>query len=1041
MSRRIPRLLSYLAAVPAVAALAIASPAGAVTATPQHAAGSSLLGAGQARAASTAQEPSAQSWPTFHGSPSLQGVSPDTKISDTNAARLGLKWMYPTTAPMLSSPVVAYDATRKQTLAYIGNNDGDVEAIDVATGAPVWSDTLDVPIYGSPTVYDGSVWVGTFVDGHMYKINASTGAVQCDVSLGTGTDLASPTVATPPGGKATVYFGVQDNGVTSAPVTAVDEASCKVDWKSAPFKYAGSGSWNPTSFGVDAHGTPLVFDGTGDPDSSVYALNADTGAKVWSNRSLNPSYADVGAGVTVSPPGKNGFADGMVYYAGKDRILYAIDMTTGKTVWTFNVGAALHDNYNGGRSAAALVGNELVFGDSDGAMAVNAVTGKEIWSSATTVGKDTEVLSSPLITGPAGHQVVVYGDLDGRVLVLSLASGKQLYSFQTHGYIVGSPADSDGNIVITSSDGFVYDLGLGGSNSTAYPSTSITSPTNNSTVPYPGSASSQQATLTVRGKVTTSTSCKSVIVAVQENGAAGPWWNASTAKWQSGPIWNHATLGSGANCSGGWSLPVPVPREGAVLAFYARAVTPTGQVDPKGAISSVTVSPATNGPHLKVATPTVAPGASTDVTGGGFKAGEKVTITLPGGVTLATATAGSSGNLPSTRVTIPRNFAVGLSGITGIGKSSGLAATAPVYVTMTWAEQGQNAARTNYEPNDRYLSEEETPGKVYRLIANTVYDTGAPVNSSAAVYDLVAYAGNNAGDVEAISTTTGSLVWKATTGGAVDSSPAIDPSAGLVVVGSDDDNVYAFNSTTGATVWKTATKGAVDSSPAIVNGVVYVGSSDGKLYALKESTGAVLWTAAMSAQVTASPAVDSAQGEVVASNSVGDTTAFATGGSTPGKVLWTHKAGGAAGTPLISGGLVYVGAADGNEYALSVTSGAVRWTAAIGGTPASAATLHNVLYVGSSNGTLEALDGATGKVAWKDNAAAGVTGVAVTNGILFIECANGTVAGYRIGGENVWLANTRAELSGTPSIVDNAVIVGAGNSGLYVYTPFGRPMV
>ena len=53
---------------------------------------------------------------------------------------------------------------------------------------------------------------------------------------------------------------------------------------------------------------------------------------------------------------------------------------------------------------------------------------------------------------------MVYGDLHGKVIVLSLATGKKLYSFQTHGYIVGSPADANGNIVITSSDGFVYDF-------------------------------------------------------------------------------------------------------------------------------------------------------------------------------------------------------------------------------------------------------------------------------------------------------------------------------------------------------------------------------------------------------------------------------------------------------------------------------------------------------------------------------------------------------------------------------------------------------
>jgi uncharacterized phage protein gp47/JayE len=50
------------------------------------------------------------------------------------------------------------------------------------------------------------------------------------------------------------------------------------------------------------------------------------------------------------------------------------------------------------------------------------------------------------------------------------------------------------------------------------------------------------------------------------------------------------------------------------------------------------------------------------------------------------------------------------------------------------------------------------------------------------------------------------------------------------------------------------------------------------------------------------------------------------------------------------------------------------------------------------------------------------------------------VSGFRTGGENVWLAQTQATLSGTPSISDNAVLVGAGDGGLWIYTPYGLPM-
>ena len=46
---------------------------------------------------------------------------------------------------------------------------------------------------------------------------------------------------------------------------------------------------------------------------------------------------DVGAGPTITPPGVNGFADGVVYVAGKDRIVYALNLRTGAEIWEFSI--------------------------------------------------------------------------------------------------------------------------------------------------------------------------------------------------------------------------------------------------------------------------------------------------------------------------------------------------------------------------------------------------------------------------------------------------------------------------------------------------------------------------------------------------------------------------------------------------------------------------------------------------------------------------------------------------------------------------------
>jgi outer membrane protein assembly factor BamB len=76
---------------------------------------------------------------------------------------------------------------------------------------------------------------------------------------------------------------------------------------------------------------------------------------------------------------------------------------------------------------------------------------------------------------------------------------------------------------------------------------------------------------------------------------------------------------------------------------------------------------------------------------------------------------------------------------------------------------------------------------------------------------------------------------------------------GIVYVGSGDGGVYAINATTGQIVWKTVTGGAVNSSPEVANGVVYVGSSDGGMYAINATTGQIVWKLATGGAVDSPP--------------------------------------------------------------------------------------------------------------------------------------------------------------------------------------------
>jgi outer membrane protein assembly factor BamB len=993
----------------------------------------SLLDAVPAQAASgtIAAAPKYANWPTFHGNPNLTGVSGDPAISTLNAGQLGVRWMTHTFGPVLSSPVTKYSAVRGETLAYIANENGDLEAIDTATGAIVWSDALGVPLHATPSIAGTHLWIGTAVSGRMIRVNTDTGAVQCHVSLGTGVDFASPVIGMP-GGVTTLFVGVQDNGAAEGPMVAINDATCKVEWKRDPYAVF-SGSWSPDAYGVNAHGVPLVIFGSGDPDCAIYALNAKTGKTLWRVKSLVGGLSDFGTGAAISRPGRNGIADGMAYVAGKDRILYGIDLTTGKLKWHFDYGAATGTSFTGGRSTAALAGRSVVFGTPVGVAAVDAVTGKKIWLSEDVGPADTEVLSSPLVTGPAGQQVVVYGDLKGYIEVSSLATGGILYAYKTGGYVISSAADSAGSLLIGSSDGFLYDLAVGGSNGTP-PATTITSPSAG-TISNPGSTPVRAGGTATAG----SAPLAAVDVAVQMNGASGQWWNASKHQWQQGPAYNRATLGSpGATRT--WSLGVPAPPQGAVLTFTARAVGADGLVEPRLVTRTVTVLPISTGPRLTLSTGQAAPGTKLRVSGRGFGSGETVKLSLPR-ASLATVTTRADGSFPGTAVKVPGTYAYGLTAVTATGQRSGRSAAAPLDVTGPWPQLGYDPGRTANQPFDHVLSEEVTPGKQYRMMPYWVYSAPASIQSSPAVSDGRAFVGDESGTLSAIRIATGGLAWSAAIGAAVESSPAVDRAAGLVVVGSDDGSIRAYNERSGKLAWRINTSGPVKSSPLIYKGAVYIGSENGKLYAISEKSGKVRWTATLAGPADGSPALDPGTSTVVIGDRSGAVTAFRAGATSVSR-RWRIRTSAVLNSPVIANGRVFVGSSGGVVRALSETSGKTEWSKVFAtSVTGQMAYQAGHLYIGTSGGRLTALHGGTGSLMWSDVLAGPVTGVSVTNGMLFTESSNGTVTGLRIGGEVVWLAKTGTALAGSPAIMDDGVFVGAENHGLYAFTPFGEPVV
>ena len=171
----------------------------------------------------------------------------------------------------------------------------------------------------------------------------------------------------------------------------------------------------------------------GGDDGTAYALNASTGAKLWST--------PIGAPVQTSPA----VANGVMYIASAGAQLispyvYALNADTGTVLWS----------YSGGGLSSPAVANGMVYIASGELLALNASTGELLWSSAT---------ASALESSPAVADGVVYaGSANGNVYALNASTGANVWSYFTGNTVNSSPAVANGVVYIGSGNGNVYAL-------------------------------------------------------------------------------------------------------------------------------------------------------------------------------------------------------------------------------------------------------------------------------------------------------------------------------------------------------------------------------------------------------------------------------------------------------------------------------------------------------------------------------------------------------------------------------------------------------
>jgi outer membrane protein assembly factor BamB len=204
----------------------------------------------------------------------------------------------------LSSPTV-WDAK-----VYFGSGDGNVYALDAATGNLAWKFKTGDVVHASPAIADGTVYIGSW-DSYFYALDAKTGKEKWRFKTGEDPDIhnqvgiqSSAVVA---GG--TVYFGCRD-----ANLYALDAKTGAKKWA-----FNNKGSW--------VIGTPIVKDGklyfTTSDSGMFYGLDAKSGTSIFSLKFQWPMFS--------SPA----IAGSTLYIGTHEGKFMAIDLTAQKVAWTF----------------------------------------------------------------------------------------------------------------------------------------------------------------------------------------------------------------------------------------------------------------------------------------------------------------------------------------------------------------------------------------------------------------------------------------------------------------------------------------------------------------------------------------------------------------------------------------------------------------------------------------------------------------------------------------------------------------------------------
>lgn len=203
-------------------------------------------------------------------------------------------------------------------VVYFGSSDGQVRALDAATGKLLWAYDAGDPVHSSPAWANGKIVVGTWGT-KLLALDAKTGASAWAFQGGAERKLSIMLgiSAAPSVDGDTVYAGARDGFVY-----ALDAATGAMKWK-----YDAAGSWVLATAAID--------------DRSIWFGTSDTRLLVALDKATGKERlrADTGVWTYASPV----LVGASVITGTMNGALYALDTISGERTWTWRTPESVTD--------------------------------------------------------------------------------------------------------------------------------------------------------------------------------------------------------------------------------------------------------------------------------------------------------------------------------------------------------------------------------------------------------------------------------------------------------------------------------------------------------------------------------------------------------------------------------------------------------------------------------------------------------------------------------------------------------------------------